>query len=353
MLLLENLVNSGFRKLEEISPEDCIILSHVDHDGFSSATLLNTYFQVRFGKTARMLYPRKFFGFGKILAEIKNTKPAFLVIVDSPLARYKEILKDILTHTEILNFDHHDILSVQHTNFNDFNPHLANVEFLNSSGLIWQIIRKHDMTFFGRRSWVGGIGAAQDYCLEDNIEMFKIIQEIDLIEKLDINSLLESRIMFLAKMIRASIQNDAQYAYDSLFNASLENNVEKLFENPTLKNSYEFFSKKFNDSSEFLKNTAVLLKEKNVNIKILNMKNLPINFVSDLCEKEKENVVYVAYQNGRLSFRTLFTNFDVRVLAKHFGGGGPNRRAAGANSKKSFEQIVKEISSILQQRTLS
>jgi len=334
-----------------INPNDCIILSHADHDGFSSSVLLNAFFLKKYGYAASIMYPTKMTNYEKILSKIKFFKPKFLIIVDSPLSIYKKALEDILNHTYVLNFDHHDILDIKHQNYYDFNPHIWGIDFLNSSGLVWKILKKIEGSFFEERCWVAGIGAIQDYCIEDNHEMFELIRKLNLIEDLNLASLVDSKLMQIAKMVRASISTiNPQYTYNILLNACMNNAPEYLYDDVKLKKAYENFKKQLNEAYNNIK-ADVFLKDK-IKFKFYDMKEFDINLISDFCEREKEEAIYIAYKKNRISFRALFINYDVRVLVRYFGGGGANPRAAGAKTRDSYKSIIKRVLDIHNQRSI-
>ncbi|MEM4461087.1 MAG: hypothetical protein QXY70_03045 [Nanopusillaceae archaeon] len=348
-----NWLEDAIRNLYNVYPENCIIVSHADHDGFSSSVLLNSFFMKKYKRIARTLYPTKLNNYRKILSEVKSIKPHFLILVDSPLNQYKDILEDILNHTCVLNFDHHDILNIKHPNYHNFNPHIWGMDFLNSSGLIWKILREIEPLFFEERSWVGGIGAIQDYCIEDNYEMFKIIKGSGLIESLELKSMVDSKLMSLAKLIRASIARiNPQYVYNSLLNACMINNFQILYNDDKLQKAYTDFQREFITASKYFKTRANIFVQNKIKLKFYDMKAFNITLISDLCEKEKEEAVYIAYKNGRLSLRALFIKYDVRPLARLFGGSGPNPRAAGAKTKDSYNVVIQKMLEYLKQTYL-
>ena len=54
---------------------------------------------------------------------------------------------------------------------------------MNSSGLVWLIAKKLNERFFRERSWVAGIGAIQDYCIEDNKELMEELKKTDILKR--------------------------------------------------------------------------------------------------------------------------------------------------------------------------
>ena len=340
--------------IQDISPDDCIIMSHADHDGFSASVLLNSYFLSNYGMRAKILYPTKFCHYSEILQEINKHQPKYLIIVDSPLQQYTKYLLKILKQTKIVNFDHHDILNINDNNFIDFNPHLENLEFLNSSALVWKILMNIDRDFFSQRCWVAGIGAAQDYCLEDSVEMFDLIREMGLIDRFDLESVITSKLMSLAKIVRASIAlTGPEYTYNSLLDACLANNINKLLnQDNKLSFALEKYQEELSRIEDFLKDKYNVYSRNGLKIKFCDLYFSSINFVSDICERERDRAVYVAYKDGKVSFRALFAPFDVRLLAKFFGGGGANSRAAGAKTSLSYNEMIQRALGFLEQRTL-
>ena len=65
--------------------------------------------------------------------------------------------------------------------------------------------------------------------------------------------------------------------------------------------------------------------------------------ISDICEIEREDAIYIGYSNGLLGFRSLFYPYDVWKLARLFRGGGPHPRVGGAQTNMSLDNIIKEI----------
>ncbi|MGB8780407.1 MAG: hypothetical protein WCD81_07135 [Candidatus Bathyarchaeia archaeon] len=341
--------------LQEISPRDCMIMSHADHDGFSASVLLNAYFVSKYGVRAEISYPSRFCQYYEILKSIKDRQPKYLIIVDSPLQQYTNYLSDILKETRIMNLDHHDILHINDRNFIDCNPHLDNVDFLNSSALVWKILMNIDRDFFSQRCWVGGIGAAQDYCIEDSFEMFDLIKKMGLIDRFDLESVITSKLMSLAKVVRASIATAGpEYTYDSFLDACLANNINKLLHEDTkLSFALQKYQEDLSRIEEFLKDKYDVFFRSGLKVKFCNLYFSSINFISDVCEREKDHALYVAYKNGKVVFRCLFAPYDVRPLAKFLGGGGPNSRAAGARTTLSYSETIGRVLGFLEQRTLS
>jgi nanoRNase/pAp phosphatase (c-di-AMP/oligoRNAs hydrolase) len=352
-LVSENLKNV-VAIMQKISPNDCIIMSHADHDGFSASVLLNAYFVSKYGIRAKILYPFQFCKYYEILKSIKEHQPKYLIIVDSPLQHYTDYLSDILEQTIIINLDHHDILHINDSNFIDCNPHLDNIEFLNSSALVWKILMNIDRDFFSQRCWVGGIGAAQDYCLEDSSEMFDLIRKMGLIDRFDLESVITSKLMSLAKIVRASIAIiGPEYTYDSLLDACLKNNTNRLLnQDAKLSLALQKYREELSRTEDFLKDKYNTFSRDGLKIKFCNLYFSSINFVSDICEREKDQAVYIAYKDGKVVFRCLFVPYDVRPLATFFGGGGPNSRAAGARTTLSYNETIERVLGFLEQRTL-
>jgi nanoRNase/pAp phosphatase (c-di-AMP/oligoRNAs hydrolase) len=340
--------------MQEIHPNDCIILSHADHDGFSSSVLLNSYFMKKYGNRAKIMYPTKSLHYFELLYAINHSTPKYLIIVDSPLQRYTNQLMTISKKTIIINFDHHDILKIKNQNFIDCNPHLRNLEFLNSSALVWELLMAIDREFFKKRCWVAGIGAAQDYCLEDSIELFDLIKKMGLIDRFDLESLVKSKLMSLAKLIRASISlAGPEYTYDSFLDACMTNDADKLLHKDSkLSSALDNYRKELSRIESFVKDKYIIHSRNGLKIKFCNLAFSSINYVSDICELEKEPAIYIAYKDGKVSLRALFVQFDVRPLAKHLGGGGPNSRAAGANTSLSYNEMIQRVLGYLEQQTL-
>jgi oligoribonuclease NrnB/cAMP/cGMP phosphodiesterase (DHH superfamily) len=330
-----------------------MILSHADHDGVSSSVLFNSFMQIKHGNFANTLFPKAKLNILSIFAKIEEVKPRLLVIMDFPLNKFTRNLEKILNHTTILNFDHHDVIKIRRENYIDLNPHKWNIEFLNSSGLVWKALHRLEPRYFAQRAWVGGVGAAQDYCLEGNREMFEFIREANLLDDFTLTSLLNSRIMILAKVVRASIRKlGVQFVYDHFLKACIDNDFYSLLNHPKMRSAYDEYRKQFLSVYKTVASKSSTFVRCGVTLKFYVLDRENINMISDICELEKERAVYIAYGKGKVSFRSLFTDYDVRQLAKCFGGGGANPRAAGARTKLNYTEFIQRVLSIFEQQNL-
>lgn len=345
--------------LKAANSKDVIILSHADHDGFTATCLIDLIYSDV--KNIRKFYPSKIQSYSLIFKKILSLNPKYFLIIDALVKPYQKFIEKIMKHGSIvINLDHHDLLSIRNENYLDLNPHNWGIEFINSSGLCWLISKEIDEKYFKERCWVAGIGAIQDYCIDDNKELMEELINKGYIKKMDLESTLESELLKLAKMINSAIHMfSANKIYQILFQAAKENNIEKLQKNDKLIKALKTYENKFDEVRKHIEKDEkiISINNKQMMLKFYNLRGNDISVISYLCEIEREKAVYIGYRNGLMVFRSLFYNYDVRELAKLFGGGGPHRRVAGAKTRKSFEEMVKEILNYLKkgksQKTLS
>lgn len=333
--------------VERMKPSDTIIFSHADHDGFTASALLNSYFSVFHNETAQILYPNAEHSYLESLGKVLSMRPKNFIVLDSLISKYRWLLKRIGENSLIINLDHHDNVELSSSNFVNANPHVWGIEYLNSSGLVWLVLREINHRFSDERSWVAAVGALQDYCVEDNKLLFKMVMQSGLVKDIDFESLLSSELMRIAKIINANCRSGhAEYVYDRLLKASVSNDLRLFLNDDKLLLEYESYLSEFQSVYEdYLSHKTVV---PSVNLIAYDLHGEGILFFSGICEKEKSKSACVGYSNGLLTFRSLFCDTDVRLLAKLFGGGGPHSRAAGAKTTKSFEQSVQTISQYLQ-----
>lgn len=330
--------------LSEMNPHNTVILSHADHDGFTSSVLFNLYFKKQYGSTAFVMYPYKNLPYYKIFYGILRKRPKYLLILDALVHKHKKFLEKISKKTLIINMDHHDNVVINSENYINLNPHNWGLEYLNSSGLAWLVLRDYDTKFFDERSWVAGIGAIQDYCIDDNKLLFRKLKEMGYISELDFRLLINSRLMKIAKLINIGISNvGPREIYDKIFSAAEKNNIYFLERDKVLLEVWSDYTRRFKDIYLRYKNERII---KN-NLIAFNLKNEPIFLISEICEREKEEKIYMGYSKGLLGFRALFYNYDVRRLAILFNGGGPHPKVAGGKTTKSFEEVVSIITRYL------
>jgi len=335
--------------ISTMKPEDLIILSHADHDGFTSTALIDCYFYKKFQQRIKKFHPSKETPYTKIFNEILKIKPKYLFLVDVVVSKYKNFLEKILqNNTVIVNLDHHDNIEISSENYINFNPHRFGLEFMNSSGLCWTFLKEIDEDFESL-CWLAGIGAIQDYCIEDNKELFKTLKDYGYIDSLTLEYLIDSELMKIAKMINASIRAGYKdYVYQKIFDACLNNKIEILENDTIIIENYEAQERKINLIYERFKKEKITHN----NLNFFDLKDSPISYISYIAERDKERKIYVGYSNGLIGFRSLFYEFDVRKLAKLFNGSGPHPKVADGKTKKSFEEVVKIVSNYFSQKSL-
>ena len=75
--------------VENIHPDDLVILSHPDHDGLTATVLFNAYFIKQYGSESRILYPTKERPYRFIFHKLIDERPPIFTYI-----RYS-ILKNI------------------------------------------------------------------------------------------------------------------------------------------------------------------------------------------------------------------------------------------------------------------
>jgi len=329
--------------LEKAEPNEIVILSHADHDGLASDCLIDLLYYDSHKSFIKRFHPSKEFGYSAILHKILSQKPKYFLIIDALVKPHEKIIKKILAQGSIvINLDHHDLLSIKDENYLDLNPHNWNLEYMNSSGLVWLIVKKFNERFFRERSWVAGIGAIQDYCIEDNKELMEELKKNGYIEEINLASALNSKLIQIAKVINSSYFS-INIIYQMLFQAAYINDPEKLLTNERFIKALEIYRSKLNKIYEEIKKEEKIFQIGDIKVKIYDLKGKPIQVISDICEIEREDAIYIGYSKGLLGFRSLFYPYDVRKLARLFGGGGPHPRVAGAQTNKYLDKVIEEV----------
>ena len=343
---MEHSLGTFLNILDDIKPKKTILFSHSDHDGFTSSVLFNLYFKKRFGKTAKITYPSKEMPYYKILSNVLRDKPKYLIIMDALVYRQKFIVEKICKNTVVVNMDHHNILNIDNDNYINLNPHQWGKEYLNSSGLVWLILRENMKAFFDSICWLPGIGAIQDYCFRDNKELFNEMKRRHYLKNTQIEELLDSEFMKMAKMINLGISNYGPgIIYEKIFQAGMENKPTVLSNNSRLLESYQTYEKD-------LAQTYKVFKERKIetdNLISFDFSGTNLRRISDIVEVDRQPKIYVGYSEGMLSFNSLFCDYNIRKLAGLFGGGGAHSKVGGARTQNSFIEVVRICNSYLKQ----
>lgn len=328
--------------IENMTPENTIIFSHADHDGFTASVLLNSYFHVFHNATAPILYPNAEHSYLENFTKVLNIRPKNFVILDSLISRYRWMLEKIGKYSLIINLDHHDNVELTSPNYVNVNPHNWGIEYLNSSGLVWLVLRELDRGFFNERGWVAAVGALQDYCIEGSELLFKTVMRAGLVNNIGFGPLLSSELMKVAKIIVVNCKyGNPEYVYDRLMEATLTNDIDSLLDDNKLLLEYNKYRSTFQSVyQDYLICRKVFPA---VNLVAYDLRGVDILFFSEIGEKERSKNIYVGYSNGLLTFRSLFYDYDVRLLAKLFNGGGPHPRAAGARTTTDYNQAIEKI----------
>lgn len=333
--------------IRSCEPEKSLILSHADHDGYTADALLNSYFKENAGKAVEIRSPGRKQPYHIILSNIKKENPEYLFIVDCLIGKFTGILSEIAdSGTKIINLDHHDPLDIEHDNFLSLNPHLRGKSYVNSSGLVWNLLRDLDQDYFDGRAWLAGIGAACDYCFHDQKELFRLARNQGFIEGVSFSDIFSSKLLRGAKTILSGVEKHGrEEVYEIIEWASLENEPESIFESNLLKKAYSKHQDKVDRLYKKFKSDARHLED--VNLVTFDLKGERIGFISDICEREKEEVIYMGYSGGQIGFRAPFAEENVKELAEKLGGGGPHPKVGGAKLNKPFKEAVSEVKSKL------
>ncbi len=334
--------------LEKTNPKDIVILSHADHDGLTGSCLIDLIYS-NTKPLLKKFHPSRTQSYFSILNKVFLLSPKYLLIIDALIRSYQKFIEKFLKKgIKVINLDHHDLLSIKHENYLDINPHNWNFEFMNSSGLCWLIAKEIDEKYFKERCWIAGIGAIQDYCIEDNKELMEELVRREYIKKISLESALDSELLKHAKTIDSAVNLfSVNETYQIFFQAARENDIKKLQTNEKFVKAFEIYKNKLNEVYRQIDESKKINEIGGIKVKFYDLKGNDISMISDFCEMEREKAIYVGYSNGLLGFRSLFYDYDVRKLAKVFGGGGPHRRVGGAKTSKLFNEIVKEVSNYL------
>lgn len=337
--------------LQELDPSKTVVLAHADHDGFTASAIFDSYLFKKYGIKAKIEYPLKTQPYHVIFMRLLKKRLSCLLILDALVGRYRKLLEKFVEQgTLVINMDHHDIVEISSKNYFDLNPHNWGIEYLNSSGLIWLVLVRLDKDFFEKRAWVAGVGATQDLCFNDNKRLFEIIYRQGLIYDISYDALFGSKLMKIAKMINAACNEGKQeYAYASILEATKTNSLKLLLEDKELLEAYNRYIKLFDGIYNDFKRKCKVFQ----NIKLIVYEfteDMKVSSISEICERDRRPFIFFGYHQGLLGFSSLFYDFDVRVLAKIFGGNGPHPKIAGARTKKKFQETVKEIYKFLWQK---
>ena len=344
-------VERAARLLQEIVPSEIVVLAHADHDGFTASAIFDSYLFKKHGIKVKIEYPSKTQPYHLILGRLLKKRPSCLLILDALIGHHWKLLEKFVKQgTLVINMDHHDLVKISHKNYVDLNPHNWGIEYLNSSGLIWLVLRRLDRDFFEKRAWVAGVGATQDICFNDNKQLFEIIYSQGLIHDISYEALFDSKLMKIAKMINAACNEGKQeYAYARILEATKNNSLKLLLEDKKLLEAYNRYIKGFNCIYNDFRRKCEVYQ----NIKLIVYEfteDMKVSSISEICERDRRPLIFFGYHQGLLGFSSLFYDFDVRLLAKIFKGNGPHPKIAGARTKKRFQETVKEIYQFLWQK---
>lgn len=312
---------------EKYEPTEILIYTHADHDGICASFGLNYLFgdiETKFSKPFR---PKKIpMGYGKKL----------LIICDLYIRPY--LIMDYLRKgVNVINFDHHDIVDIKHPNYLCIHPrNVFKKEFISSSGLIWKIFRQEKI------AWILAAGSAGDLAVEDVKDLFEFVksQHPELIKNTDLEGIYFSKIFEIAQIILMSFNTPEELFW--LLKSSIKNDMgyKEIYKSKF----YEKFVEKKEKISSWLEK-GDFKKREYKNFVLIDTSNLEYSgsYSVFLNLKTKDKKIYIEYDNGRLFFRSYFGDEDIRNIAKIFNGGGPHSRSGGAYTRKTFEDVYKQI----------
>ncbi len=300
---------------------EIIIFTHADHDGICASFGLNYVFNgidVVFSLAFRPV-------------SLPNFYNKRLFIICDLLLSEKQILSLLEKGLEVINFDHHDIRKINHPKYLCLNPKLIfDKQFISSSGLMWKLFKPEKI------AWILAVGSAGDIAVEDITDLFEFVGKNDpeLMPGLTLNEIYHSKIFELAQILLMSF-DEPQIGFDLLQRAV--NFGYKILYNSDL---YTKYLKKQNSLNTFLQHNKdkIVETEKYVLINSSNQE-YPGSYSVKLNLNNTDDRMYIEYNNGRLSFRNYFGEYDVRNLAGFFGGGGSHARSCAAYTKKSFQEV--------------
>jgi len=346
---IDRIIGKVCEILLNVTPEDVTILSHPDHDGLTATVLFNTYFIKHYGtECKKVLRPTKEMPYYVIFHKLLREKPKILLILDALVGKHKDSIRKLVEEgTVVINMDHHDIVNIEHSNYINVNPHVWGIEYLNTSSLAWQVLRKIDEDYFDERSWLAGIGSVQDYCYRDNTSLFKTMYELGLSNISSYEDIFDSELMKCAKMINAACRDVGyEYVYSKTLNASISDSFKTLLKDDKMLNSYSRYMKELTTIYDRFRKTSHEYSEMNL-IAYRHNERARTSLIAEICEMDRRPLIYFGYYEGMLGFSSLFLDYDVRKLARLFNGGGPHPKIAGGKTKKSFNEIIDSISEYL------
>jgi len=309
--------------LRKYEPEDVLIYAHADHDGVCAAFGLNYLF----GKLETVFSKP----FRPTELPLENKK---LLVVCDLLLNASQVYYCIKNGIEVVNLDHHDVLSIEHEKYLCLNPKVIyGKEFISSSGMIWKLFRPEQI------AWILGMGSVGDLAIEDVPDLFDCIskQYPELVQN---KSLYHSKIFELAQILLMSFDKP-EIGFNLLKEA--ENKGYTVFYQTEL---YKLYLEKQKEIKNFLEANKDKIIQNNFFVAIdSSNQKYPGSYSVMLNLINADKRAYIEYANGRLFFRNYFGTEDVRALARLFGGSGPHGRTSSAYTKKSFIDIVKVIAS--------
>ena len=309
-----------------------IIYAHADHDGICASVGLNYIFGRIETKFSQFFRPKN-------IPCLKNKK--LFIVCDLQLSE-KQINYLLNKGLEVINFDHHEIRDIKHKNYLCLNPKkIYGKELISSSGLIWKIFRPEKV------AWILAVGSAGDLAVEDNIELFKFVKKKypELLEDTSLKAIYSSKIFELAQILLMSFDNPEEGF------TILKKNIETP-QNIFKSSLYEKYRRKQKIIQKFFEEqkNRVIEHPKFVLIDTSNLEYAG-SYSDYLNLKFKDKRVYIEYDNGRLFFRNYFGNEDIRNVAKLFGGGGAHRRAGGAHTRKTFNEVYELIKNYYEKKS--
>ena len=307
--------------IKSVPVENRFIISHADHDGICSAIGLN-------------------YVFGDIKTEFSLPfRPKFInipegisLLINNDLLLSEKQIEFILDKgIKVINLDHHDVRDIANSNYYCLNPKkLWNKQFISSSGMIWKLFRPEKI------AWILAAGSAGDLCIEDNIELFEFVknQHPELINDLTMEGIYNSKIFEIAQTILMSFLVPRE-GYN-LLKRCIVNNLDY-----SLVFKSEFYSKLKEKLLKMDKELPEIKKIEHNEFVLLDSSDREFSSSYSVFAqiKSSDKRMHIEYAKGRLFFRNYLGDKSILDLAKLFGGGGAHKRAGGAYTKKSFDEV--------------
>lgn len=190
----------------------------------------------------------------------------------------------------------------------------------------------------------------QDLCFDDNELLYDAVNRLGLLDNSGSEGFFNSRLMRIAKMVNAACDEGRyDYTYSKILEATKDNSIGVLLEDEELLKSYNRYLKTFEETYDDFKRKHQEYRDINL-ITYEFTGKMKVSSIADICERYRKPYIYLGYHEGLLGFCSIFHDFDVRELARLYGGNGPHPRIAGGRTSKEFREIVEQIRRFLKSK---